>query len=155
MSQRSNAATRWGALILSGALLMGFCQVSQAETISHFDSLTQQQIEQSYYHDWNRNPKFRSAVRSLFTRSKVAQPEWVRYGAGPSAPSRVVSFAGENWVLLNTCYSKDCDGNQLFVLFYPPQRQTYGVAKLKGEVVWLGNPDESKKAVLTQVSGYQ
>ena len=96
-----------------------------------------------------------SAVQQLFSRSKVATPAWVRQGAGPSAPCQVAPQGGINWVVLNTCKMHDCGDNNLFVLFNPPTRETYGVAKLDGKIQWLGKPNAAQKAILSQASGYQ
>ena len=73
------------AILPTGVMLFGGSHVVRAETIGSFDTLTQRQVEQSYYYDWNRNLKFNSAVQRLFMRSKVAQPEWVRHGFSTGA----------------------------------------------------------------------
>ncbi len=149
MSNINHSIKRVGlAVLTAGVLGFGTVSPAQAAPITDFDTLTQHDIEQSYYHDWNRNPKFRASVRQLFVRSKVAQPAWVRHGAGPSAPSRVVSHNGGNWVLLNTCKMHDCGDNNLVILFHPPTRDIYGMAQLNKKTVWLGKPNPAQKALL-------
>ena len=143
------------AAVLTSSVLFSTAHTVRAETIGAFDTLTQRQVEQSYYYDWNRNLKFNSSVQRLFVRSKVAQPAWVRHGAGPSAPAQVVPQDGVNWVLLNTCKIRDCGNNALYILFNPPTHETYGVAKLNRKVVWLGKPNDTQKALLSKASGYQ
>ncbi len=136
------------AVLAAGAFGLGAPSLAQAAPITDFKTLTQHEIEQSYYHDWNRNIQFRAAVRQLFARSKVALPAWVRQGAGPSAPSRVVQQDGANWVLLNTCKIHDCGDNHLVILFHPPTRAIHGLAQLNKKTVWLGKPNEAQKALL-------
>ena len=143
------------AILPMGVMLFSASHVLRAETIGSFDTLTQRQVEQSYYYDWNRNLKFNSAVQRLFVRSKVAQPEWVRRGSGPSAPAQVVRQDSVNWIFLNTCKIHECGNNNLYILFNPPTRETYGVAKLNRKVVWLGKPNATQKALLSKASGYQ
>ncbi len=155
--KHSLSHTVFGSL-LAGVVCLGVISLSQpvqAAPITNFETLTRQQIEQSYYHDWNMNIKFRAAVRQLFARSKVAMPSWVRYGAGPSAPSQVVAKDGVNWVVLNTCKVHACGDNNLFILLNPPTKEIYGVAKLDRKLVWLGKPNPTQKAILSQASGYQ
>ncbi len=136
------------ALVTASVLSLGMPSLVQAAPITNFDTLTQHEVEQSYYHDWNRNPKFRASVRQLFARSNVPMPAWVRHGAGPSAPCRVLPQEGVNWVLLNTCKIRDCGDNHLVILFNPPTREIYGMAQLNKKTVWLGKPNPAQKALL-------
>ncbi len=136
------------ALVTASVLSLGMSSLAQAAPITNFDTLTQHDVEQSYYHDWNRNPKFRASVRQLFARSNVPMPAWVRHGAGPSAPCRVLPQEGVNWVLLNTCKIRDCGDNHLVILFNPPTREIYGMAQLNKKTVWLGKPNPAQKALL-------
>ena len=136
------------ALLTASVLGLGVPSVTQAAPITDFNTLTQHEVEQSYYHDWNRNPKFRASVRQLFARSNVPMPAWVRHGAGPSAPSRVLPQEGVNWVLLNTCKMHNCGDNHLIILFNPPTREIYGLAQLNKKTVWLGKPNDAQKELL-------
>lgn len=97
----SHSIKRMGStMLIASALGLGASSWAQAAPITDFNTLTQHEVEQSYYHDWNRNPKFRASVRQLFVRSNVPMLPWVRHGAGPSAPSRVVQQDGTTG-----CYS--------------------------------------------------
>ena len=145
----SHSIKRMGsAMLIASVLGLGASSWAQAAPITDFNTLTQHEVEQSYYHDWNRNPKFRASVRQLFVRSNVPMPAWVRHGAGPSAPSRVVQQDGTNWVLLNTCKMHNCGDNHLIILFNPPTREIYGLAQLNKKTVWLGKPNDAQNALL-------
>lgn len=136
------------SLLAACVLSLGMPLWVQAASITDFSTLTQHEVEQSYYHDWNRNPKFRASVRQLFARSNVSMPAWVRHGAGPSAPCRVLPQGGVNWVLLNTCKMHDCGDNHVIILFNPPTGETYGLVQLNKKTIWLGKPNDVQKVLL-------
>ncbi|GHA74786.1 hypothetical protein GCM10009007_14830 [Formosimonas limnophila] len=126
---------------------------AQAVQITKFETLTQKQIEQSYYFDWNRNSTFRAAIYKAFKTSKITVPSWVRQGAGPAAPARVITSGATKFVLLNTCKARECDKNELFVVFDPVTKAAFAVGQLDGKTTWIGNPNATVKQILSTASG--
>lgn len=125
---------------------------AQAAPVTKFETLTQAQVEQTYFFDWNRNVKFRAALMRAFAQSKVAMPAWVRQGSGPSAPSKVVHQGNVHWAMLNTCKSRDCGNNILYVAFDPATLTTSAVGKINGKLTWIGATGPVREA-LSRFSG--
>jgi Inhibitor of vertebrate lysozyme (Ivy) len=140
---------------LSAVAFLGLMQVptAQAGAIVKFETLTEAQIKQSYYFDWNRNVVFRASVVKLFAANSTVMPAWVRQGSGPAAPADVAPVGGTQWVLVNTCKLRDCGNNVLHIAFHPPTRQAVGIAKLDGKLTWLGKPSGAMQQMLSQRSG--
>lgn len=126
---------------------------AQATQITRMDTLTEKQILQSYYFDWNKNSTFRAALYKAFKSSNVALPAWVRQGAGPAAPARLVPAENTKLVLLNTCMTGKCGDNELYVLFNPMTKALYGVVKVNAKATWIGNPNGNIKQLLSTHSG--
>jgi hypothetical protein len=141
------------SIALCVGLLGLFVPNAQAVQITKFETLTQKQIEQSYYFDWNRNSTFRAAVYKAFKTSNTTVPTWVRQGAGPAAPARVITSGATKFVLLNTCKARECQKNELFVLFDPMTKAAFAVGQFDGKTTWIGNPNATVKQILSTASG--
>lgn len=141
------------AAALCASLLCLTAPSAQALKITKFETLTQKQIEQSYYFDWNRNSTFRAAIYKAFKTSKVAVPTWVRQGAGPAAPARIITSGTTKFVLLNTCKARECEKNELFVLFDPVTKAAFAVGQFDGKTTWIGTPNATAKQLLSTASG--
>ena len=135
------------------ALLSIAAPSAQAVRINKFDTLTESEINQSYYFDWNRNSTFRAALFKAFKTSNLKPPAWLRQGSGPSKPSRLIKSGTANFVLLNTCQAGKCDDNEIYVLFDTATKTASAVAQIEGKTTWIGNPTAASKEILSSHSG--
>ena len=137
------------------ALLGIIAPNANAVRINKLDTLTESEINQSYYFDWNRNSTYRAALFQAFKTSNLKPPAWLRQGSGPSKPSLMInkSVDTDTLVLLNTCQARDCDENIIYVLFDTKTKTVSAVAKFDGKVSWIGKPDAASKALLSSHSG--
>jgi hypothetical protein len=81
-------------------------------------------------------------------------PEWVReYTAtldGPPVPTIPVPLDGEIYTLGFTCKPKDCEDNQLYVLFAPEGRDAWALLATPATgIAWLGRPDQRIQDAIT------
>ena len=140
------------AAVCTSALLT-IAPAAHALEISNFDGLTRKQIESSYFFDWSRNSMFRASLIKAFRSSNMIVPTWVRRGGGPSAPSQVVDSGSTHFVLLNTCKSRECDENNIYVLFDPMTKITAIHGKLDKKTLWAGQTTPAMKQILSRASG--
>ena len=126
---------------------------AHAVQISNFDTLTQKQIESSYFFDWNRNSTFRGSLFKAFKSSGIPMPVWLLKGGGGAAPAQVVHSGNTHFVLLDTCAPGDCRNNMVYVLFDPATKTTAAVSKLNKKIAWVGKPNNVAKQILSNASG--
>lgn len=150
MSLNKFTASTLCAVAVFGATLH---HAAHALPITNFSTLTPKQITQSYYFDWNRNSQYRAALIKAFAYSKTPVPQWLRQGAGPSAPTKIITHGSTHFVLLNTCKMHECSENKAYVLFDPVSKTTGIIAKLDDKLTWIGGPNAAMKQLLSTNSG--
>lgn len=144
--------TKIPTFIFLSAILIASNSV-QATKITNFSTLTQKQIEQSYYFDWNRNAMFRASMNKQFKSSKISMPDWLHQGRGGSAPAKIITKDTTQFVLLDTCKPRECHDNIAYILFDPATKNTSIVGKFNKKTVWVGNIGKTERQILSNVSG--
>ncbi len=106
-----------------------------------------------YLTDVLKDPAHARAVAQLF-RSAGKMPPWTaqilkRSGDYADSPATYATLGSIRYELNSVCKAHDCFGNQIEILFAPGGKQAWGaLIGDSGPIVYLGNPDAAKRAVL-------
>jgi hypothetical protein len=71
---------------------------------------------------------------------KLAREPWLAELSGPSVPTRKVTVAGGEYVLVSACKSHDCAESNTTLLYSPSKRVVYGKVRMDGRSQLYGAP---------------